>query len=348
MSIASTSVTSGRRAARSVVTDTAFVAVLSALVVASLVVGSSSLTPADVVATLFGQGDAKMQLIVFELRMPRVAAALVVGLCLGMAGALAQGFARNPLASPDILGVTSGASLGAVAAIVLGGGTYAVASTLSSIGIPLAAIVGALAASAAVYGLAWRDGVESYRLILIGIGATATLGGITSFLVARAQITDAAQAAQWMVGSLSGVSWASVWPAALALLILAPVALSQSRNLDIAQLGDELTVGLGVRIQLHRLLLLFVATVLTAVAVSASGPVEFVAFVAPQIARRVARVSRPPLLASALMGAIIVLGGDSFARAVAPGLPVGVITVIVGAPYLIWLLIRGRQKETTA
>lgn len=348
MSTASASVTSGRRAARGAVTVAAFLAALFALVVVGLVVGSSSLTPLDVLATLFGQGDAKNQLIVFDLRMPRVAAALVVGLCLGMAGALAQGFARNPLASPDILGVTSGASLGAVSAIVLGGGTYAVAGSLTAIGMPLAAVIGALVASAAVYGLAWRDGIESYRLILIGIGATATLGGITSFLVARAQITDAAQAAQWMVGSLSGVSWASVWPAALALVVLVPVALTQSQALDISQLGDELTVSLGVRIQLHRLLLLFIATVLTAVAVAASGPVEFVAFVAPQIARRVARTSRPPLLASALMGGIIVLGGDSFARALAPGLPVGVITVIIGAPYLIWLLVRGRQKETSA
>lgn len=318
------------------------------LVVCGLVVGSSSLKATDVVATLLGQGKPKDQLIVFDLRMPRVAAALLVGLCLGLAGALAQGFARNPLASPDILGVTSGASLGAVSAIVLGGGTYAVASGLSAFGIPLAAIVGALIASAAVYGLAWKDGVESYRLILIGIGATATLGGLTSFLIARARITDAAEAAQWMVGSLSGVSWASVWPALIGFALLAPVALTQSRSLDIAQLGDELTVGLGVRLQLHRLLLLAVATVLTALAVSAAGPVEFVAFVAPQIARRLARTARPPLVASALMGGLIVLGGDSLARALAPGLPVGVVTVVIGAPYLIWLLVRGREKETSA
>lgn len=318
------------------------------LVVCGLVVGSSSLKATDVVATLLGQGKPKDQLIVFDLRMPRVAAALLVGLCLGLAGALAQGFARNPLASPDILGVTSGASLGAVSAIVLGGGTYAVASGLSAVGIPLAAIVGALIASAAVYGLAWKDGVESYRLILIGIGATATLGGLTSFLIARARITDAAEAAQWMVGSLSGVSWASVWPALIGFALLAPVALTQSRSLDIAQLGDELTVGLGVRLQLHRLLLLAVATVLTALAVSAAGPVEFVAFVAPQIARRLARTARPPLVASALMGGLIVLGGDSLARALAPGLPVGVVTVVIGAPYLIWLLVRGREKETSA
>jgi iron complex transport system permease protein len=314
-----------------------------------IVAGSSSLSIPDVISTLFGAGTRGQQLIVFDLRLPRVLGGLLVGASLGLAGALTQTFARNPLATPDILGVTSGAALGAVGAIVLAGGTYSVGAGLLSLGVPVVATIGALATSAVVYGLAWRSGVDSYRLILIGIGATATLGGITSYLIARAKITEAATAAQWLVGSLSGISWASVWPVLIMLVVVTPIALFQSSSLDISQLGDELSTGLGVAVQRHRVIVIICAVLLTAAAVSASGPIEFVAFVAPQIVRRLARTGRPPLISSALMGAIIVLGGDTLARGVLPGeVPVGIITAIVGAPYLIWLLTRRKERESYA
>ncbi|MET0991137.1 MAG: iron chelate uptake ABC transporter family permease subunit, partial [Lacisediminihabitans sp.] len=302
------------------------IALVAAIVIALLgiVAGSSSLTIPDAVRTLVGAGTPGQELIVIELRLPRVVAGLLVGAALGIAGALTQTFARNPLATPDILGVTSGASLGAVAAIVLAGGSYSVGAGLLSLGLPLVAVLGALASSAIVYGLAWRGGVDSYRLILIGIGATAALGGITSYLIARAKITDATAAAQWLVGSLSGVSWSSVWPVLVCLVVITPIALQQSTNLELTQLGDEVSTSLGVAVQRHRLVVIVCAVVLTAAAVSASGPVEFVAFVAPQIARRLARVGRPPILAAGLVGAIIVTGGDALARGVLPGqVPVG-------------------------
>lgn len=308
-------------------------------------VGSSGMELGDVLRTLAGGGTSGERLIVFQLRMPRVVAAVAVGACLGMAGALTQTFARNPLATPDILGVTSGASLGAVAAIVLAGGTYSVGSALLSLGVPVAATLAALLTAAAVFALAWRDGVDSYRLILIGIGVTATLSGLTSYLIARAQISDAATAAQWLVGSLSGVSWASVWPVLVVLAVVAPLALTQTVNLDVSLLGEELPVGLGLAVQRHRLVVVGCAVALTAAAVSAAGPVVFVAFVAPQIARRLARTARPPLIGSALTGALIVAGGDAVTRALAPDVPVGVVTAIVGAPYLIWMLTRHKEKE---
>jgi iron complex transport system permease protein len=323
---------------------------LTAAVVIALIgviAGSSSLTLADVVRTLVGAGTPGQQLIVIELRLPRVVAGLLVGAALGLAGALTQTFARNPLATPDILGVTSGASLGAVSAIVLAGGSYSVGAGLLSLGLPAVAVLGALVTSAIVYGVSWKSGVNSYRLILIGIGATAALGGLTSYLIARAQITDATAAAQWLVGSLSGVSWASVWPVLVCLVIVIPIALVQSTNLEITQLGDEVSTSLGVAVQRHRLIVIVCAVVLTAAAVSASGPIEFVAFVAPQIARRLGRTGRPPLLAAGLVGAIIVTGGDALARGVLPGqVPVGIITAIIGAPYLIWLLTRRKERES--
>ena len=330
---------------RTVIVTLACLIAVVALALVGTVVGSSSLTIMDVARTLIGAGTPGQELIVVELRLPRVVAGLLVGIALGLAGALMQTFARNPLATPDIIGVTSGASFGAVAAIVLGGGSYAVGAGLLTLGLPVAAVIGALVTSAVVYGLSWRGGIDSYRLILIGIGATATLTGITSYLISRAQITDAAAAAQWLVGSLSGVSWSSVWPVLVAVLVVTPLALTQTANLEVSQLGDDISTGLGVALQRHRLIIIVCAVVLTATAVSASGPIEFVAFVAPQIARRLARSSRPPLLASALLGAVIVLGADALTRGVLPGeVPVGIITAIVGAPYLIWLLTRRKEN----
>ncbi|NHI18857.1 iron chelate uptake ABC transporter family permease subunit [Phycicoccus endophyticus] len=317
--------------------------------VVGLAAGSSSLTAGDAVRTLLGGGSPGEHLIVVGLRLPRVLGALLVGTALGLAGALTQTFARNPLATPDIIGVTSGASLGAVMAIVLAGGTYQVAAGTLSLGMPAAAAVGALLTALVVYGLAWRGGIDSFRIILIGIGATATLSGVTSYLVARAQITEAANAAQWLVGSLSGMSWSSVRPLLVVVLLVTPVALAQSRDLEVSQLGDDVTSGLGVAVQRHRLLVLGCAVLLTAAAVSASGPVEFVAFLAPQVAQRLAATARPPLLASAFVGALVVAGADAASRTVLPGqLPVGIVTAVVGAPYLIWLLTRLKERETVS
>jgi iron complex transport system permease protein len=317
-----------------------------ALAVTALAIGTNHYTPQQIVQALLGFGAPTEQLVLVEFRLPRVLGGLAVGASLGLAGALTQTFARNPLATPDILGVTSGAALGAVAAICIGGGTYSVAAPLLALGVPAAAAVGALVTAAVVYGLAWRGGIESYRLILIGIGATAALGGVTSYLVERAEITAAMAAAQWMVGSLSGISWASVWPVVAVLAVVAPFAATQARALTVSQLGDELTVGLGVPLQRHRLAVIASAVALTAAAVSAAGPVEFAAFVSPQLALRLTGASRPPLAASSLVGALLVTSADTLARGALPGeAPVGIITAMIGAPYLIGLLIRRRNKQ---
>ena len=329
------------RTTRAVIVTVACLAAVLGLGVLAIVVGSSTLTVPDALRTLAGSGTPGERLIVLELRMPRVAAALSVGACLGLAGALTQTFARNPLATPDILGVTSGAGLGGVAAILLAGGSYAVSAPLLALGVPAAAALGAILTAAVVYGLSWRRGIDGYRLILVGIGATAVLTGITSWLIVRAQISGAAEASHWLVGSLNGVSWSSVLPGLIVLAALAPIAGLLRRELDVSTLGDDLSTGLGVPIQRHRALVVLCAVLLTAAAVAAAGPVGFVAFVAPQIARRVVGSGRPPLLASALLGALVVIGADTLSRAVLPDeTPVGIVTTVVGAPYLIWLLTR--------
>lgn len=322
---------------------------LLAAVIVAVAIGSTTLPIIDVVRALTGVADATQEFIVLTFRLPRVVGALLVGACLGLAGALTQTFSRNPLATPDILGVTSGAAVGAVATIVIGGGGYAVGSSLLGFGIPVVATVFGLITSAIVYGLAWRSGVDSYRLILIGIGVSATLTGLTSYLLVQAQITQAAAASHWLAGSLAGVTWVSIWPVLVVFLIVTPIAASQSSALEVSGLGDDLSVGLGVGLQRHRLIVIACAVVLTSAAVSAAGPIGFVAFVAPQVAARLARRGRPPLASSALLGAVLVVVADLVGRAAFPWqVPVGIITAVVGAPYLIWLITRRRSQERTS
>jgi iron complex transport system permease protein len=338
-----------RRRSRTLTVTIACAVVVVVAVVIAVAVGSTTLPITDVVRALVGAADSTQEFIVLTFRLPRVIGALLVGACLGLAGALTQTFSRNPLATPDILGVTSGAAVGAVATIVIGGGGFAVGSSLLGFGIPVVATICGLVTSAVVYGLAWRGGVDSYRLILIGIGATAALTGVTSYLLMQAQITQASAAAHWLAGSLAGMSWVSVWPVLVVLVVVGPIAASQSSALEVSGLGDDLSVGLGVALQRHRILVIACAVVLTSAAVSASGPVDFVAFVAPQVAARLAGRGRPPLAASALLGAALVVIADLIGRAAFPWeVPVGIVTAIVGAPYLIWLITRHRSQESAS
>lgn len=313
-------------------------------VLAGVAVGSTLLPMDVVVRALLGVADPAQQFIVTTFRLPRVVGAALVGICLGFAGALTQAFSRNPLATPDILGVTSGASAGAVLTIVIGGGGFSVGSSLLGFGIPVISVVGGLATAAIVYGLSWRSGVDSYRLILIGIGATSALTGITSYLLVKAQITQALAASQWLTGSLSGVSWTSIWPVLIALVLVTPIAASQTSALAVSQLGDDLAIGLGVALQRHRIIIIACAVILTSAAVSAAGPIGFVAFVTPQIARRLAGTGAPPLTASALLGGALVVLADIAGRAAFPWeVPVGIVTAVIGAPYLVWLITRRNE-----
>ncbi|MCJ1714190.1 iron chelate uptake ABC transporter family permease subunit [Curtobacterium sp. VKM Ac-2922] len=315
------------------------------LVVLGVAIGSTWITPGVVIRSLLGLESGPDAFIVTTLRLPRVLTGALVGLTLAVAGALTQTFTRNPLGTPDIIGVTSGASVGAVAAVVLGGGSASISALVLGGGIPVAATVGALVAAAVVYGLGWRGGVQSYRLVLVGIGVSATLDAMTSYLLVRAQITQATAASQWLVGSLSSTSWSAFWPLLLVAAVAVPIALATSAALGIGQLGDEVAVGVGLGIQRHRLLVIALAVVLTAAAVAAAGPVGFVAFVVPQVALRLAGTNRPPLLLSAALGAVLVLGADLLARSAFPWqVPVGIVTTVIGAPYLIWLLVRHRKE----
>jgi iron complex transport system permease protein len=303
--------------------------------------GDFPISVPDVLRALVGAGDDTQRFIVLELRAPRIVVAVLVGLALGVSGALIQTFARNPLASPDVLGVTGGAAIGAVAVIVLGG------TAAGGPGLPAAALLGGLLMSLLIFGLAWRSGIDGYRLVLVGVGLSAMAQAVVSYLLTRSAIQDAAAANVWITGSLNGRGWDQARPLALALIVLLPAALAMSRVLGVLQFGDETARKLGVRVPLAQAAVVVVAVGLAAFAVSAAGPIQFVALVVPQIAVRLAGGSRPPLLTSGLLGALLVVAGDLLARTVLPAsFPVGVVTAIVGAPYLLWLLVRGRRRST--
>lgn len=296
--------------------------------------GEYPMSVPDVVRTLLGGGDQSMHFVVMTLRLPRVLVACFVGAALGVSGGIFQSLTRNPLGSPDIIGFTSGAATGALVAIIgFGGGSARIA---------LAALVGGIVTAAAVYLLAYRKGVQGYRLVLVGIGISAVLTSINSYLLTRADLTTAQNAAIWLVGSLNGRGWEHVRPVGLALLVLLPLAFALGRRLLMLEMGDDVCKALGIPVERSRLALVLVAVALCAVAVASAGPIAFVALAAPQVARRLTRAPGPGLAAAALMGALVLTASDLGAqRLLAPTqLPVGVMTGLVGGCYLAWLLSR--------
>jgi iron complex transport system permease protein len=325
------------RQARTLVVIVVLAVALFATFCVSLSLGDFKIPVLDVVKTLFGGGDRATEFIVNQLRLPRALTGLLVGTALGLSGAIFQSIARNPLASPDIIGVTYGASAFAVFAIITLGLTGAAVSAL--------AIVGAVLTAFIMYVLAWRHGVSSYRLILIGIGIGAIATSITSYLLTRARVEIAQQALIWLTGSLNGRDWSNVRSLAITLVVLLPFMVVLVHQLRILQLGDETAYGLGLRVEASRLGLIVIAVLLAAMATAAAGPIGFVAFVAPPIARRVTRSPGPAMITSGLLGALVVAVSDLIAQHAFGDtqLPVGVVTGVVGAPYLMFLLARANR-----
>ncbi|MFE3517796.1 FecCD family ABC transporter permease [Streptomyces sp. NPDC059166] len=309
----------------------------------SITVGEFPLSLGQVVATLFGRGRQMDEFVIMDLRMPRAAAGAVVGVALGLSGALTQSIARNPLASPDILGITGGASTVAVLLVTVSGG--ASGAIAGSVGLSAAALAGGLATGLLVYFLAWRRGVDGFRLILIGISVSAVMQALTTWLLAGADIRDVARAQAWLVGSLDSRSWHEIGPAFWGTLVLLAVVTCAAFQFKPLHLGDDVAAGLGVRHTRVRAVLLLCAVLLAATAVGAAGPVPFVAMVAPQVALRLTKSPTPPLPASAAVGALLLLGSDLVARTALPvSLPVGVVTAAIGGPFLVHLLVRANRR----
>lgn len=322
----------------------ALAVLIIAVATASVASGDYPLALPEVLRSLVGL-PSSADLVVQELRLPRVVTGILAGAAFGLSGALFQSVIRNPLASPDLIGVSAGASVGAVAAITLGG--------LGAVLVPSLALVGGAAAAILVYVVAYRRGLALHRLVVVGIAlggtgfAAGALTSLTSLLVIRADITNAQQATVWLTGSLHGRTYEQAVAPLVALVIALPLLPLAANLLRSMSLGDDVAVALGTRLAHARLGLLALGVLLAAAATAAAGPIGFVALGAPQIARRLLRTSIEPLLGSALLGALVVTAADLAARRIfAPNeLPVGIFTAAIGGPYLLWLLIRSEAAR---
>ncbi|MER6069278.1 iron chelate uptake ABC transporter family permease subunit [Streptomyces sp. NPDC001817] len=305
--------------------------------VALIGTGDAKIPAADVLRTLAGNGNAYQDFIVNELRLPRVLVGLLVGASLGLGGALFQSVSRNPLGSPDVLGLSQGSTAGALVVIVLLSG--------STTQVTAGALSGGLVTGLAIYLLAWKQGVHGYRLVLVGIGVSAIATAVNGYLLTKADLVDAARAVVWMTGSLNGRDWGQVWPLLALCAVLVPLVLANARGLRMLEMGDDVANALGVRVQRVRLVLMVSAVLLTAAATAAAGPVSFVALTAPQLARRLTRSPGPNLVPSLCMGAALLVAADWASQRAfgADQLPVGVVTGVLGGAYLLWLLVTERR-----
>ncbi|MGB4778738.1 FecCD family ABC transporter permease [Microbacterium sp.] len=302
-----------------------------------LVLGNTIYPVSDVLAVLAGQQVPGASFTVGTLRLPRALTAVLAGIAFGVAGSTFQTMLRNPLASPDVIGITSGASAAAVLSLVI-----LHWSSTASMGLALAAGI----VTAVVIYLAARGGeFTGGRLILIGIGVGAMMDALVAFLLVRANVYDVAVAARWMTGSLNGSRMEDIPPLAVAVIVLVPIVLLLGRDLRVLELGDATATALGVRVDRTRILLVVAAVALACFATATTGPIAFVAFLAGPIAARIVGPGTPVILPAALTGACLVLAADLLGQfAFDTKFPVGVITGILGAPYLIYLLIRTSRR----
>ncbi|MFF2727156.1 FecCD family ABC transporter permease [Streptomyces sp. NPDC058008] len=327
----------GRGRGRSTLVAAGLLVAVVVMFAVSLSIGDMVMPLGKVVETLLGGGDGGSRFVVLELRLPRALLAVLVGLGFGLSGAVFQSVLRNPLAAPDVIGISAGASAVAITASLL--------FQVSGLALSGSALAGAVAAGAAIYLLAWRQGVVGQRLVLIGVGFGTGLSSVVWYVMARSDTTDAHEAYLWLTGTLNGRSWGQVWPLLTTLAVLVPLTALAARALAPLQLGDDAAAGLGVRVEPGRLAMLGCATALAGVATAAAGPVGFVAFVAGPIARRLVPGQGAALPHAALTGALIVLVADFGAQHLLPSvqLPVGVVTSLIGAPYLLLLLARANR-----
>lgn len=308
------------------------------LAVVALGTGDYPLSVPEVITAIFSTDGGFATTVVLEWRLPRVLVAIVFGAALAVSGAIFQSLTRNPLGSPDIIGFATGSYTGALLVITLAGDSY-----LSTAG---GAIAGGLLSALVVYLLAYRRGIQGFRLIIVGIAVTAMLHAFNTWLLLRAQVEVAMAASIWGAGSISLVSWDDAVPAFVAIALLAAVVVALSGGLRQLELGDDAAKAHGLRVEPTRLALLVVGVALIAVVTASSGPIAFVALAAPQIASRLTKSAGLPLLPSALTGALLLLAADFVAQHILPtAVPVGVVTVVIGGLYLIGLLIGQARKK---
>lgn len=316
--------------------------VLLILAVMSIGAGSLYVSPLQIIEILLGGGPSAESTVVLKFRLPRFLLACMAGMAFALSGVILQSIVRNPLASPEIIGVNSGASMMAVLFLALFN------ETLSISWMPLFAFGGAAGVAFAIYTTAWKKGVSPMRIILIGFGVTALLEACKTLFLIFGPIWRTSQAQVWITGTVYGSSWKEVLGYFPWLLIFVPILFFLVRHLNIQLLGDELPVSLGARVQLQRFVLLVVATALSGSAIAFAGGIGFIGLMAPHISRRLVGSSHGALLVcSAIVGAIILVAADLLGRTLLPprDIPAGVFTSVIGAPFFLYLFVK--VKKTT-
>ncbi|TFD88165.1 iron-enterobactin ABC transporter permease [Cryobacterium lactosi] len=312
------------------------VTVLLALL--ALALGDFPLTPAEVVGVVTGRVDGLPRIVVLEWRLPRAVAAVLFGAALAVAGAIFQTITRNPLASPDIIGLANGSFTGMLIALLVLGGSWPLLTAGS--------LIGGLAAAVLIYLLAYRGGLHGFRFIVVGIAISAMLASVNTWMLLRAELETALFASAWGAGTLNSVTAATAVPAGLCILLLlalVPLVTPAVRQLD---LGDDAASATGVAVGRTRLAAVALAVCLVSVVTAVAGPIAFVALAAPQITRRLTGTPGIPFVTTGIVGGALLLGSDLIAQHVIPlTVPVGVVTVVLGGSYLVWLLIHESRRR---
>ncbi|MET4562058.1 iron complex transport system permease protein [Lysinibacillus parviboronicapiens] len=308
--------------------------------------GDSFINPVKVFQAFIGQGSEFDQLIIVDFRLPRIFIAAFAGMALAVAGAILQGIIKNPLASPDIIGISAGGGAAVVGFLAL----FSDANhslTVSIEWLPLAGFIGATFVGIIVYLFAWKDGVTPNRLVLIGIGVSAFMQAITTMLMIIGPIYQASEANKWITGSVKSADWEQVQIIVPLIVGLLLITFFITRQLNVQELGDDTAASLGQTVQKTRLLLILLSASLVASAISFAGAIGFVGLMAPHIARRIVGPSFGVLMpTSAAIGALLVMVADIIGRTAFSPLevPAGVFTAAIGAPYFIYLLFRNPRK----
>lgn len=318
---------------RPVVVALTLLALALVAAVATLSVGQLGIPIAELPAVLAGNGSRTQEWTLFTSRLPRLAVAALAGAAFAVAGSIFQSVTRNPLGSPDVIGLGAGASAGAAAAALVWPGVVPV---------PVGALLGAGVAITVVFIGTGRGFGAPHRMVVVGIAVGAMAIAFTQLALVRVRREAAQEVAVWITGSLAARSWSHVALIGVAFAVLVPCALALTRALQVAEMGDDLATGVGMHVPRTRTIAVVVAVGLTGAAVSVCGPVAFVALTAPQIARRLTRSSGPGMVAAAACGALLLVLADLVAQHAVPGviLPVGVVTAVLGGVYLAFLLVR--------
>ncbi|GII00787.1 iron chelate uptake ABC transporter family permease subunit [Planobispora takensis] len=306
--------------------------------VVAITAGQSAMTAGQALNALLGTGEGGQVLLVQQIRLPRIVAGLTAGAALGLSGCLTQALARNRLATPDMLGINQGA----VIAVMLAGLTSSAATLFEHW---WTGPLGALVAAVVVFGISGGIGTRGYRFIITGLAVTTLAGALVQSLLAWRGLSAATAVHAWTVGSLTGRGYPVALPVAAGLAVLLPAALALARRLAVLRFDEDVSAGLGVSPRTTRLLILALAVVLAGLGIGIGGPIAFVALAAPVIAARLSGPARLPLIGAPLTGAALVVTADTVGRVVADGaeIPAGVVTSILGGPFLLWTLLSDRR-----